>query len=171
MPALLSPLVPFLALVLAAAAVHKLIARDRVAAAAAGLIGVPLRLGLPLSITAAMVEGLAAASILIPVTRPAGALAATALWCLYATLLLAKTRHGTEPFDCGCSFGRARRGAGQRFAAVQPLLLAGLALVVAMRASQKFEIEPVFAALAFFGLYLAAGELAALPASRRSLAR
>lgn len=170
MPALLSPLVPFLALVLAAAAVHKLVARDRVAAAAAGLIGVPLRLGLPLSIAAATVEGLAAASILVPATRQAGALAATALWCLYATLLLAKTSRSAGPFDCGCSFGPPRRGAGQRLAAVQPFLLAGLALVVAIRASQQLEIEPVFAALAFFGLYLAAGEFAALPPSRRSLA-
>ena len=171
MLALFAPLAPFLALVLAVAAVHKMIARDRLAAAAARLTGAPVKLGPALRTLAAALEAIAAGAILMPVTRPAGALAAIALWTVYTALLLTRSADGKGAFDCGCSFTPSFPVAGWGFPAGRPLLLAGLALIVAILPPQGLAIEPACAALAFFSLYLAAGEFAALPRSRRSLAQ
>jgi hypothetical protein len=164
-----SPLALFLAMVLLTAAMHKLVARDRLAAAAARLAGVSPALGQPLSFTAAAVEAGAGLALIMPAARPAGALVAALLWAAYALLLLRAHRAG-RAFDCGCSFG-----AQPKVVTLYPVKRAAVLAVLAIGAPLLPAAIPgvldLFAALAFFALYLAAGELAAVPSTGRSLAR
>jgi hypothetical protein len=164
-----SPLALFLAAILLAAAAHKLVARDRLAAAAARLTGVAPALGQPLSFAAAAVEAGAGLALLVPAARPAGALVAALLWTAYAVLLLRAHRAG-RAFDCGCSFG-ARPKVATLFPAQRAAVLALLAIAVGLLPAAMPAVLDPFAALAFFALYLAAGELAAVFPTGRSLAR
>lgn len=158
----------FLAIILLTAAVHKLVAVDRLAGAAARLAGVSPALGQPLSFSAAAIEAGAGIALLVPAARPAGALVAALLWGGYALLLLRAHRAGGH-FDCGCSFGTQRK-ARSRYPIWRATVLALLVLPLLLPAAAPM-VTDLFAALAFFALYLAAGELAAIPSLRRSLAR
>jgi Methylamine utilisation protein MauE len=162
-----APLPLFLALVLGTAAVHKLVAQPRVAAAAAALVGTGRAPGQVLALAAATLEALAAIALLLPATRVLGAGLAMALWSAYgAALVLAHRRGGAA--DCGCSFGAAPKPV-DTFALLRAPLLVLLATLVALApAIAPFSVEAPFAALALFALYFAAGELAALPTPRRS---
>lgn len=169
MDALSSTAALFLAIVLASAAGHKLVASDRLASAAARLAYAPAALGLPLSLAAATIEAAAAIALLFPQTRLVGAIVAAALWIGYGALLWAARR--AAPFDCGCSFGPPRPGR-EGHAPLRAFGLAALALLVtALPAAAAPGLPQLFAAFAFFALYLAANELAALAPLRRSLAR
>lgn len=164
-----SPLALFLAVVLLTAALHKLVARDRLAAAAARLAGVAPALGQPLSFAAAAVEAGAGLALLMPAARPVGALVAALLWTAYAVLLLRAHRAG-RAFDCGCSFG-AQPKVVTLYPAKRAVVLAALAIGAGLFPVSMPGVLDLFAALAFFALYLAAGELAAVPSTGRSLAR
>lgn len=160
----------FLALVLAAAAVHKLVARDRLTMATGRL----LRLDAPLAgvamLAAAAIEAAAAIALVLTPARPIGALLAAALWSSYGVALLAARRRGESAFDCGCGFAVQRKPIDS-FTMARPFGLVLLALFVASAPGAPAPlVEPVFAALALYALFLAAGEIAALP-SKRSLAR
>jgi hypothetical protein len=169
MDALSSTAALFLAIVLASAAGHKLVATDRLATAAARLARAPGALGLPLSLAAATIEATAAVALLFPQTRLVGAIVAAALWTGYGALLLAARR--AAPFDCGCSFGPPRPGR-EGHAPARAFALAVLALLTAaLPAVAAPGLLQFFAAFTFFALYLAANELAALAPYRRSLAR
>ncbi|MBO9379133.1 hypothetical protein GG804_20390 [Sphingomonas histidinilytica] len=169
MSAMASPLALFLAVVLLTAAAHKLAARDRLATAAARLAGVAPALGQPLSLAAAAVEAGAGLALAVPAARPAGAIVAALLWTAYAVLLWRAHRAG-RAFDCGCSFG-----AQPKIVTLYPVrraaVLALLAIVAALLPAAMPGALDLFAALAFFALYLAAGELAAVSSTGRSLAR
>lgn len=164
-----SPIALFLAVVLLTAAAHKLVARDRLAAAAARLTGVSPALGQPLSFAAAAVEAGAGLALAAPAARPAGALIAALLWAGYALLLWRAHRAG-RAFDCGCSFG-AQPKIVTLFPVKRAVILALLAVVVALLPAGMPGVLDLFAALGFFALYLAAGELAAVSSTGRSLAR
>jgi len=164
-----APLALFLAVVLLTAAAHKLVARDRLAAAAARLAGVSPALGQPLSFAAAAVEAGAGLALVLPTARPAGALVAALLWAVYAVLLLRAHRAG-RAFDCGCSFGSQAKVASL-YPAKRAGVLAGLAAIAVVLPTAMPGVLDLFAALAFFALYLAAGELAAVPSTVRSVAR
>lgn len=161
-----------MAIVLAGAAVHKLAATDRLAAATGRLLRLAPPLARPVTFAAAALEGAAALALLYPPSRPLGALIAACLWLAYGFALLAARRRGESMMDCGCSFA-ARRGGIDRFTLLRPfalaLLAAGLAAIPS--APMAAAVEPIFAALALYALLLAAGELAALPSPRRSHAR
>ncbi|MFZ5707529.1 MAG: MauE/DoxX family redox-associated membrane protein [Pseudomonadota bacterium] len=159
----------FLATVLASAAVHKLAARERLAAAAAQLTGLPPSLGQPLSLSAATIEAGAALALLIPTARPAGCGLAVLLWSAYA-LLLWRARQRGDRFDCGCSLSGPSRST-EAYPATRAALLAALAALAAALPAGSPNILSVFGALTFFALYLAAGELASASSSARSLAR
>lgn len=167
--AVASALAFFLAVVLLTAAAHKLVARDRLAAAAARLAGVSPALGQPLSLAAAAVEAGAGLALVAPATRPAGAAIAAVLWAAYAVLLLRAHRAG-RAFDCGCSFGVSPKII-TLYPAKRAGVLAGLATAAALLPASFPGVLDPFAALAFFALYLAAGELAAVSSIGRSLAR
>ena len=163
----------FLALVLAAAAVHKLVARDRLAMATGRLTGLAPPLAGVVTLAAAAVEVSAAIALVLTPVRPIGALLAAALWLVYSGALLAARRRGESAFDCGCGFAVQRKPV-DGFTIARPFGLALLAAIVALLPITPVPIvEPVFAALALYALFLATGEIAALPAqpSNRSLAR
>lgn len=167
----------FLALVLGTAAAHKLAARDRLAAAVGRLTGLAAPLARVAMFGAAAVEAAAAIALLFTASRPLGAVLAALLWGGYAIALATARRRGEDAFDCGCSFAVQRKPVDGAML-LRPLLLAALALGVAATALLPVAgapplpgVEPLFAALALYALYLAAGEIAALPSTRRSLAR
>lgn len=158
--------------VLTAAAIHKLVQRHRLAVATSSLLGVGLPVGSVLSLAAAACEGLAAVAILSPAGRVAGAMLAAGLWVVYATALAVARLRGGAPFDCGCSFGTRARPI-DALSLGRPLLLAAVAILVATSPAEPSSIGifTAFAALAFFSLFWAAGELAALPSPKRRQVR
>jgi hypothetical protein len=149
----------FLALLLALSAGHKLVARAALAPVAARLAGAAPVLGLPLLLTAAATEALAAMALLVPGLAAVGALGAAGLWSLYAVALW---RRRGQALDCGCDLVRRVRPVTPAMAA-RPLLLASAAVAVALLPAAPFTLETPFAALALLALWLAAAELAALP--------
>jgi hypothetical protein len=172
----MAPVLPvlslFLALVLATAAAHKLIERARLTQAAAGLLRLSPAVAMPVTMAAAAIEFAAALALFFPASRPAGALLAALLWAGYAAALLAARRRGDGGLDCGCDFGARKSGIG-RFAIARALALAAAALLLCLSPAGGggIDIPSIFAALAFVALLFAAGELASLPASRRSVIR
>jgi len=172
MTAIVSPLGYFLALVLIGAGGHKLLASDRLVAATGRLLRLVPPLARCVMFAAAAVEGAAAIALLLPASRPLGAVIAALLWSFYAIALSAARLRGDGALDCGCSFAVHRRGI-DTFAPIRAVGLALLAGWVALSsgAEAAFEVESLFAALALFSLFLAAGELAALPSLRGSSIR
>lgn len=162
----------FLAAVLAASAAHKLVERARLAAATAGLLRLHPAVAMPVTMAAAALEAAAALALVLPASRPVGALLAALLWSAYGAALFAARRRGDGGIDCGCDFGKRRGGIG-RFAIARAFMLgaAALALFVSPVGGGGVDIQSAFAALAFLALLFAAGEIAQLPAPTRSVAR
>lgn len=154
----------FLAALLATSALHKLLARERLAAVTARLAGVRLPSGLLLLVVAASVEALAALALAVPALRSGGALAAAALWLAYAAALW--RQRGTV-LDCGCDLV-ARDKPVDAFVIARPLLLAVLAGSVALAPPPLWTIDAPFAALALLALWFAAGELHSIPRLERT---
>ncbi len=146
-------------MVLAMAAVHKLLAQERLATAAAQLAGMPLIYGQILSFSAASIEGVAAVALLFQETRVLGASLAAALWSGYAYLLW---RRRGQSLDCGCSFGKREKPVANSSIA-RAAGLAVLAIGPIISPTDSFTVESVFAALGFVTLYLALDELMAIP--------
>lgn len=157
----------FLAAVLAISALHKGLAPQRLAPVAARLASLPAALGGAALALAGSVEALSALALAIPATRSLGAIAALALWSVYAFALL---RQRGQVLDCGCElFSRERPVDG--FAILRPVLLAALAFVLFLAGSAPFTIDAPFAALALLALWFAAGELHAIPSLSKDMKR
>jgi hypothetical protein len=149
----------FCAALLAASALHKATARDRLAAATAKLAGTGALGGQLLLIVAGTVEVFAATCLLIEPLRLAGALIAAALWAGYG-LVLAR-RHG-QTLDCGCDL--AARAKPVTWALVlRSAALAVLAGGVALLPTTPFTLDAPFAAAGLLALYIGASELLAIP--------
>lgn len=155
----MSALSLFLALVLAVAAAHKLLNRDRLAVATSRLTGLPVPTAALASHAAAVVEGLAALALLFAETRAVGGAVAAALWLGYAFLL---SRRLGQSLDCGCSLGQREKPVSIALVA-RAFGLSALALIAAFAPHEAFSAETPFAALGFLALYLALDELLALP--------
>jgi uncharacterized membrane protein YphA (DoxX/SURF4 family) len=149
----------FLAALLGASALHKLLARERLVAVTARLAGVGLSSGTLLLALAATLEALAALALLVPALRLGGACAAAVLWLGYA---LALGRHRGQVLDCGCDL-IAREKPVDAFAIARPLLLAALAAFAALAPASDWTLDTPFAALALLALWFAAGELHSIP--------
>lgn len=161
----------FLALVLAGAAIHKLVDGDRLAGATGRLLGLNPPLARTVMLAAAALEAAGALALFPTASRPLGAAIAAFVWLAYGIALLAARRRGESAMDCGCSFA-THRGGIDSFTLLRPFALAAIAvLVILVPNPSAFTVEPLFAALALYALLLAAGELAALPSTRRSHAR
>lgn len=156
----MATLAVFLALVLALSASHKLVARDRLAAATARLAGVGGATGQVISLAAAAIEGVAALALVLPGLQEVGGAIAALLWSAYGLALW--RRHGMR-LDCGCTFA-ARDKPVDGLAITRAAGLAAIAVGVATNPAAPLSIETPFAALALVALYLAFGELAAIPA-------
>jgi hypothetical protein len=146
----------FLALVLLVAAAHKAVAHERMAVATARLLSLNSAVGSALAWTAAGLETLAALALILPETRMLGAVIAAMIWAGYGVALL---RHWGQTLDCGCSFSSREKPVGL-FAVARATALALLGVMVANFPSATFTPEAPFAALAFFALLTAMGELA-----------
>jgi hypothetical protein len=156
---LMAAVILFCAALLAASALHKATARDRLAAAAAKLAGTGALGEQLLLIVAGTVEIVAATCLLIEPLRLAGALIAAALWAGYG-LALAR-RHG-QTLDCGCDL--AARAKPVTWALVlRSAALAVLAGGVALLPTTTFTLDAPFAAAGLLALYIGASELLAIP--------
>lgn len=149
----------FLALILGSASLHKGMDRQR-------LIGVTMRLarvrrqeGALLLLTAGVLEGLAALALLTPGLVRGGAIAAAALWTLYA---LSLWRQRGQKIDCGCDFAPREKPIGMA-AVARPLFLAAVALTLLLLPEGGWSADAPFAALGFAALWFAANELWSLP--------
>jgi hypothetical protein len=158
---MMTPLVLFLAGLLGASALHKLLARQRLVAVTARLAGVGPFGGGQLLALAASIEGLAAVALVVPGLGEGGLLAAVLLWLGYAAALW---RHRGKVLDCGCDLVSRERPV-DAIAIARPLLLAALALVLVLTGPIVLAWTPEvpFAALALLALWFAAGELHSLP--------
>jgi hypothetical protein len=148
----------FLAIVLAASAVHKLVERERLATATAQLLRLPAALGTVISLAVAALEALAAIALVIPDSRAIGALLAATIWGAYAIALA--SRYG-QSLDCGCNFG-ARAKPVDTFMVARAAGLSALALVSYFVVPGGFTILSPFVALGGFALYLALGEITSI---------
>lgn len=149
----------FCAALLAASALHKATARDRLAAATARLAGTGALGGQLLLIVAGTVEVVAATCLLIEPLRLPGALIAAVLWAGYG-LALAR-RHG-QTLDCGCDL--AARAKPVTWALVlRSAALAVLAGGVALLPAAPFTLDAPFAAAGLLALYIGASEMLAIP--------
>lgn len=156
----------FLALVLMVSAGHKLIERERMAVATARLTGVSAAMSAPLTLAVAALELLGALGLMLSPARAVGVIVAVIVWSGYAIALF---RHRGETLDCGCTFA-AREKRVDDFAVLRPVMLAALAVPVAFVPAAPLSWSTPFAALAFLSLYLAIGELTALPHRKREQA-
>lgn len=156
----MAALVLFCAALLAASALHKVLARERLAEAAARLVGVGAVPGQLLLVLAGSLEVVAAACLLAPPLRVIGALIAAAVWAAYA---LALARRRGQTLDCGCDLAARAKpvGSGQILRAAGLVLLAG---IVALLPQAPFTLDAPFAAAGLLALYLGASELLAIPA-------
>lgn len=155
----MAALILFCAALLAASALHKALARERLAAAAAKLAGTGAMAGQMLLIVAGTMETVAAACLLVEPLRVAGALLAAALWSGYAFAL---AHHRGETLDCGCDL--AARAKPVTWALVlRSAALALLAGGTALLPDAPLTLDAPFAAAGLLALYLGASELLAIP--------
>jgi hypothetical protein len=163
-----------LALVLGAAALHKLRAPVRFRAALAEYRLLPARLEAAAARALPALESLAALGLLVPALARGAAALAGALFVGYGAAIGANLARGRREIDCGCSFGGARQPLSGALVArngVLAALAAAAALPAGARAPLAFEWGlAALAASALALLYHAAdGLLAArsrLPARR-----
>ena len=155
----MSALILFCALLLAASALHKVTARERLVAATARLAGAGALGGQLLLIVAGTAEIVAAACLLTAPLRVAGALIAAAVWAAYA---IALARHNGETLDCGCDL--AARSKPVTWALVlRSAALALLAGAIALSPDAPLSLDAPFAAAGLLALYLGVSELLAIP--------
>jgi hypothetical protein len=155
----MAPLILFCAALLAASALHKALSRERLAAATARLVGTGPVPGQLLLILAGALELVAAACLLAPPLRTAGAVIAALVWSAYA---LALARRRGETLDCGCDLAVRTKPVTSALV-LRAAGLAVLAGIVALLPDAPFTLDAPFAAAGLLALYLGAGELLAIP--------
>jgi hypothetical protein len=149
----------FLAIVLAISAAHKLARPERMSIAMAKLSGMPIGIASTAVFGLAAVEFLAATAMLFAQSRTIGAALAALVWLAYGVALLRKS--GTS-LDCGCDFSAREKPVGA-FDILRAFGLSCLAALVALTPATTASIITPFVIFGFLALYLAMGELAAIP--------
>jgi hypothetical protein len=118
-----------LATLFGAAVLHKLRARDQWPAIVRQYRLLPELLAGPVALLLPLVEALAAAALLWPRTRAAGALSVAAVLLAYACALVINLRRGRRSIDCGCFASSSRQGIAPWMIG-RNLVLAALALAL-----------------------------------------
>ncbi|HEY4968533.1 MAG TPA: MauE/DoxX family redox-associated membrane protein [Steroidobacteraceae bacterium] len=153
---LIVQLAAFLAALLLASGLHKLIGRERIQAAVQEFAGVPRRFAPFVVAAVAATEGLAGILLWMPSSRAAGGALAVLIWGCYLWLILRAIAHGRRDVDCGCSFGAAQRPLGT-YHVVRTAGLSGGALLVAAGCAASVTgpiiASQILAALALLALY------------------
>lgn len=130
MALLAAQLAAFLALILLASGLHKMIRRDRSQAVVREFAGVP-RVLAPFAVLAvAVTELLAGLLLLTPAYRTLGGIAAALVWAAYLGLILRAIAQGRRDVDCGCTFGMAHRPLGAFQVTRNSVLVVMAALVI-----------------------------------------
>ena len=150
---LMAQLAAFLALLLAASAMHKWMRWPDSMRAVHEFAGVPHPAAAPALVAVGLAELLAAALLLGSAHRAGGAGLAALIWGTYLALMLRALAKGRRDVVCGCSFGGARHPLGA-FEVSRNALLALLALILAF--------TPTVAPAAVLSRMLAAAALVAL---------
>ncbi len=110
---LICQIAAFLALLLAASAVHKGMRWADTKRVVQEFAGVPRWAAPAAAAAAALAESLAALLLFAPAYRRTGALLAALIWSAYLALMLRAIVRGRRDVDCGCSFGPAQASPGR----------------------------------------------------------
>jgi hypothetical protein len=173
---LVSQLAAFLALLLLASGLHKLVRRGHAQSVVREFAGVP-RVLAPFAVVAvAATELLAGALLLTPTYRALGGILGALIWGAYLGLILRAIAHGRRDVDCGCTFGIVHRPLGAFQVARNAVLvamsalvgmsaLAGMSALVSMGAPVSM-VSTMLAALALAALYGALEQVMALAPPR-----
>jgi len=162
-------LAAFLALLLAASALHKGLRWEHTRAVVHNFAGVPHGAAPVAALIAGLMEGLAAALLFLPAYRVLGALLAASLMTAYLALIARALIAGRRDVDCGCSFGGARHGLGG-FEVGRNAVLAAMALFVAASAvhgGPAIAASQVLAAAALLALLGALEQVVGLRPMRK----
>lgn len=167
---LISQLSAFVALLLVASAIHKVMRRERAERVVHEFAGAPKSTAPWTVLGVALGELLAGALLLLPAYRPDGALLALAIFSAYLALILRAIVQGRRDVDCGCSFGPTRHALGT-FEVARNSLLVLFAVLLAV-SSTSGGGEPVsatqgLAAFALLALYGALDQVMSLQPLRR----
>jgi len=161
----------FLALLLAASAVHKGMRWAYTKRAVHEFAGVPRSAAAAAAAAAALGESLAALLLFVPAFRRTGALLAALIFGAYLALMLRAIVRGRRDVDCGCSFGPTRHPLGA-FDVVRNAVLTAFALLVAVSGAGGAEAVAASQALAgcaLLALYGALDQVMALQPPRRGV--
>jgi hypothetical protein len=154
----------FLALLLIASAIHKLLRPARTQEIMQHFAGVPRRFAAFAWLSVSLAELLAGICLTMPGYRAAAALLAVVVWSGYLALILRAIIQRRVDVECGCSFGPNLRPLGIYHVARNAVLI-GLAILVGVVApSGGFEAQGslLLAAAAFLSLYAALDRTMAL---------
>jgi uncharacterized membrane protein YphA (DoxX/SURF4 family) len=164
---LVTPLAAFLALLLLASGLHKIMRRDRSQSVLREFAGVP-RVLAPFAVMAvAAGELIAGVLLLTPAYRAVGGVLAAVIWAAYLGLILRAIAQGRRDVDCGCTFAIAHRPLGA-FQVTRNALLVSLGIVVGLQpaAGSPLVASQILAALALAALYGALEQVMALTPPR-----
>jgi hypothetical protein len=166
---LAAQLAAFLAALLLASAAHKGIRFAHARKVVHEFAGVPRTLAAAVAMAAALGELVAAAALLVPAYRFAGASLAALIWGVYLALILRAIAQGRRDADCGCSFGAGPHALGAFEVARNALLVAFAVLVgaSAARGAAPLAASQMLAACAFLALYGALEQVMAVRPPRR----
>lgn len=149
----------------------KLRAIDEVTGVVADYRILPEPLVEPFARTLPWLEIAAGISLLVPATRPVGAVLAAGLLLVFALAMAINLARGRTEIDCGCFIGRQKERIGWPLV-VRNLLLVGAAALLTIEPAavppRLLEIVPIlFGSAALLALYAAFSRLAGLAPLRR----
>jgi Methylamine utilisation protein MauE len=160
----------FLAALLLASGLHKLIRRRHIQTVVQEFAGVPRYLAPFTVVGVALGELLASLLLWTPPYRVVGGLLAALIWGVYLALILHAIARGRRDVDCGCTFGAAHRPLGV-FQVVRNAVLVCTAVLVAMGSAASVPgaviASQIVAAFALLALYGALDQVMALMPLRR----
>ncbi len=160
------------AVLLAAAAWHKLRHPHEFWQALAGYRLLPEHLERPFVTLFPLVEGLTALALLVPYTSGGGAYMAIALWGLYGTAIFANLLRGRTEIECGCgglsTDQHIHMGLVIRNLVLMALLATTLAGSLPREMSWLDNLISLFGSTSFLLLYIAADTLMRNNATFRS---
>jgi|GEM_PF-965758 len=170
---LVAQVAAFLAVLLLASAAHKGMRFAHIRKVVQEFVRVPRSASAAVAFAAALGELLAAAALLAPAYRWAGASLAALIWGAYLALILRAIGQGRRDADCGCSFGPKQHPLGA-FEVARNAVLMALAVLVGISAASgavPAAASQVLAACAFLALYGALEQVMAVrPPLRRGAA-
>ncbi|HEX4153431.1 MAG TPA: MauE/DoxX family redox-associated membrane protein [Steroidobacteraceae bacterium] len=165
---LTAQLAAFIALLLAASAVHKWLRWEHTVEVAREFAGIPRPAASAAALAAGLAECGAAGLMFSSGERMLGALLAAAVLTLYLALIVRALMAGRRNVDCGCSFGAPRHALGT-FELARNAVLAIMALWVAVasaRGGAPIAASQILGAAALLASYAALDQLMGLQPMR-----